>query len=143
MKFAGTKRNTYSKQKVRELRDKRKFAKPKVEGVYVSKCEECNRCKLTVAAGVSTAYVKLSREVGTLTQRECDNMMVDILKYQKNQISLGDIKAKAIAGKYYQSIPGGTFRSAEAPSTAPDIFGFNKRSNDITKLDVKLKDALG
>ncbi|CAB4143558.1 hypothetical protein UFOVP449_219 [uncultured Caudovirales phage] len=33
MKFAGTKRNTYSKQKVRELRDKRKFAKGKVEGV--------------------------------------------------------------------------------------------------------------
>lgn len=33
MKFAGTKRNTYSKQKVRELRDKRKFAKSKVEGV--------------------------------------------------------------------------------------------------------------
>jgi hypothetical protein len=33
MRFAGTKRNTYSKAKVRELRYKRKFAKPKVEGV--------------------------------------------------------------------------------------------------------------
>lgn len=33
MKFANTKRNTYSKTKVRELRQKRKLIKPKKEGV--------------------------------------------------------------------------------------------------------------
>jgi len=33
MKFAGTKRNTYTKHKVRELRQNRKLMKPKKEGV--------------------------------------------------------------------------------------------------------------
>lgn len=33
MKFAGTKRNTYTKDKVRELRQNRKLMKPKKEGV--------------------------------------------------------------------------------------------------------------
>lgn len=33
MRFAGTKRNTYSKERVRQMRDNRKFAKPKVDGV--------------------------------------------------------------------------------------------------------------
>jgi len=33
MKFASTKRNTYSKPKVRELRQRRKLIKPKKEGV--------------------------------------------------------------------------------------------------------------
>jgi len=33
MRFASTKRNTYSKEHVRKLRDKRKLMKPKKEGV--------------------------------------------------------------------------------------------------------------
>lgn len=39
MKFAATQRNTYSKEKVRELRQNRKLMKPKKEGVTQDKLD--------------------------------------------------------------------------------------------------------
>lgn len=64
--------------------------KPRLDGVTRALANECSTCDLRVSSGISSSSVRLSREFGEVSARECSRYATDLRRMRENQMSIQD-----------------------------------------------------
>ena len=115
--------------------------KPRLDGVTRALANECSTCDLRVSSGISSSSVRLSREFGEVSARECSRYATDLRRMRENQMSIQDFLGNLQAGKYLRNLNNGFCEQVELSSdeamkvTTKDQFDEGKlRSVRIQKI---------
>jgi len=75
-----------------------------LRGLSVNGSQGCKpgRCVLIVPQGVSSSSVKLSREQGSVSLKECQQLAQDTAAVQAQRMALDEFKGNLVAGKYFR-----------------------------------------
>ena len=80
---------------------------PRLDGLTRSLSNECNRCSLQIASGISSSSVKLSREFGEVTDVQCKRFTTDWKRVNEKQMSFQDFLGNLQAGRYLRNLNNG------------------------------------
>lgn len=90
--------------------------KPRLDGVTRALANDCSKCDLRVSSGVSSSSVRLSREFGQVSTRECSKYASDVRRMRENQMSIQDFLGNLQAGRYLRNLGNGYCEQVELSS---------------------------
>ncbi len=93
---------------------------PRLDGVSRSLANECNECKLQVVSGISSSSVKVSREFGVVSQRQCMRYATDLKRVRDKMMSWQDFLTNLQAGRYLRNLENGYCEQVELPPPAEE-----------------------
>lgn len=115
--------------------------KPRLDGVTCALANDCATCDLRVSSGISSSSVRLSREFGDVSARDCQRYANDVRRMREKQMSIQDFLGNLQAGRYLRNLGNGYCEQVELSSeealkvTTKDQYDENKlRSVRIQKL---------
>lgn len=115
--------------------------KPRLDGVTRALANDCSTCDLRVSSGISSSSVRLSREFGEVSARDCSRYATDLRRMREKQMSIQDFIGNLQAGRYLRNLNNGFCEQVELSSeealkvTTKDQFDEGKlRSVRIQKI---------
>lgn len=97
---------------------------PRLDGISRALANECNGCNLQVVSGISSSSVKVSREFGTVSFKQCTRYYADLKKVREKKMSFQDFKNNLLNGVYYRGQDNGYCEQVELSSE--DAMKMNK-----------------
>ncbi len=89
---------------------------PRLDGISRTLANECNGCNLQVVSGISSSSVKITREFGTVSFKQCTRYFADLKKVREKKMSFQDFKNNLQNGVYYRGQDNGFCEQVELPS---------------------------
>lgn len=90
--------------------------KPRLDGVTRALANECSKCDLRVSSGISSSSVRLSREFGDVSARDCSRYATDVRRMRENKMSIQDFVGNLQAGRYLRNLGNGYCEQVELSS---------------------------
>ena len=90
--------------------------KPRLDGVTRALANDCSKCDLRVSSGISSSSVRLSREFGQVSTRECSRYSTDLKRMRENKMSIQDFLGNLQAGRYLRNLNNGYCEQVELSS---------------------------
>lgn len=90
--------------------------KPRLDGITRSLANECSKCDLRVSSGISSSSVRISREFGEVTSRQCSRYATDLRKVRESKMSIQDFLGNLQLGKYLRNLNNGYCEQVELSS---------------------------
>lgn len=87
--------------------------KPRLDGVTRALANECAECDLRVSSGISSSSVRLSREFGEVSVRQCGRYAADLRKVRESKMSVQDFIGNLQAGRYLRNLNNGYCEQVE------------------------------
>ena len=75
---------------------------PRLDGISRTLANECNNCNLQVISGISSSSVKISREFGTVSYKQCTRYYTDLKNVKEKKMSFQDFMNNLQNGIYYR-----------------------------------------
>jgi hypothetical protein len=75
---------------------------PRLDGISRTLANECNNCNLQVVSGISSSSVKISREFGTVSFKQCTRYYADLRRVREKKMSFQDFLNNLQEGVYYR-----------------------------------------
>lgn len=75
---------------------------PRLDGISRTLANECNNCNLQVVSGISSSSVKISREFGTVSYKQCTRYYADLKNVKEKKMSFQDFLNNLQNGVYYR-----------------------------------------
>ena len=90
--------------------------KPRLDGVTCALANDCAKCDLRVSSGISSSSVRLSREFGDVSARDCQRYATDVRRMREKQMSIQDFLGNLQAGRYLRNLGNGYCEQVELSS---------------------------
>jgi hypothetical protein len=90
--------------------------KPRLDGVTRALANDCSKCDLRVSSGISSSSVRLSREFGEVSARDCTRYATDVRRMREKQMSIQDFLGNLQAGRYLRNLGNGYCEQVELSS---------------------------
>jgi len=75
-----------------------------IDGLAFSAAKDCSRCTLSIPEGISTSSVKIGRDYGATTYKECAKFYEDVAKVERREMAFAEFKRNLQQGKYLRPV---------------------------------------
>ncbi len=89
---------------------------PRLDGISRVLANECKNCNLQVLSGISSSSVKISREFGTVSFKQCTRYNTDLKNVRDKKMSFQDFINNLQSGIYYRGQDNGFCEQVVLPS---------------------------
>lgn len=89
---------------------------PRLDGISRSLANECNNCSLQVVSGISSSSVKISREFGSISYKQCTRYKNDLKDVREKKLSFQDFLNNLQSGVYFRDLNNGYCEKVELSS---------------------------
>lgn len=91
-------------------------AEPRLDGISRSLTNECQGCSLQVVSGISSSSVRVSRDFGTVSPRQCGRYNDDLKRVRDKEFSFQDFLNNLQSGMYLRNLNNGHCERVELSS---------------------------
>lgn len=89
---------------------------PRLDGISRSLANECNNCSLQVVSGISSSSVRISREFGSISYKQCTRYKTDLKNVREKKLSFQDFLNNLQSGLYFRDLNNGYCEKLELSS---------------------------